>query len=109
MSGIKHDSGKPMVAYIPPTALLEEAGVWTFGAQKYGAWNWSNGLVYTRIISAMLRHTIAIMSGEDVDSESGFLHAAHIRCCAGMLIHFQKTGRFDLDDRMRLKPEDPLG
>lgn len=99
MSGIKHDLDKPMIAYVPHTALEEEAWVWTFGAKKYGAWNWKKGLNYTRIISAMLRHTIAIMSGEDYDKESGKLHAAHIRCCAGMLIEFQKTNRLDLDDR----------
>src|SRR5260221_393357 len=97
--GVKHDQEKPMLALIPPEALEEEGWVWTSGGQKYGMWNWTNGLVYTRIISAMLRHTMAIMRGEDIDPESGRLHAAHIRCCAGMLIKFQKDNRTDLDDR----------
>lgn len=99
MSGIKHDSEKPLLALIPALALEEEGWVWTFGGKKYGMWNWKKGLTYTRIISAMLRHTLAIMRGEDFDPESGLLHAAHIRCCAGMLIEFHKTGRTDLDDR----------
>lgn len=104
MSGIKHDQEKPQVALIPPEALLEEAAVWTFGAQKYSKWNWCSGLAYTRILSAMLRHTIALMSGEDIDKESGLHHGAHIRCCAGMLIAFSKRGRVDLDDRYTAKP-----
>jgi hypothetical protein len=99
MSGVKYDNEKPMMALIPAAALEEEGHVWTFGGKKYGMWNWKKGLVYTRIISAILRHTIAIMRGEDVDPESGRLHAAHIRCCAGMLIEFHLAGRTDLDDR----------
>lgn len=98
-TGIKHDQDKPILALIPPEALEEEGMVWTFGARKYGFWNWKKGLLYTRIVSAMFRHLIAIMRGEDIDPESGKLHAAHIRCCAGMLIVFQKSNRSDLDDR----------
>ena|ERR1700722_16157804 len=98
-AGVKHDQEKPIMALLPPEALEEEAWVWTFGAKKYGYWNWTKGLAYTRILSAILRHTMAIMKGEDTDPESGKLHAAHIRCCAGMLIKFQKDNRTDLDDR----------
>lgn len=101
MSGVKHDQEKPILALIPPEALEEEGWVWTFGAKKYGYWNWTKGLAYTRILSAMLRHTMSIMRGEDIDPESGKLHAAHIRCCAGMLIAFQKNNRTDLDDRQK--------
>lgn len=100
-TGIKHDQNKAIMALIPPEAIEEEAWVWTFGGKKYGLWNWQKGLMYTRIISAILRHTMAIMRGEDIDSESGKLHAAHIRCCAGMLIFFQKNGRVELDDRSK--------
>lgn len=97
--GIKHDADKPMVALVPASAVLEEAKVWTFGAKKYGAHNWRKGLTYLRILSALLRHTFAIVAGEDTDAESGLLHAAHIRCCAGMLIEFQLNKRTELDDR----------
>ena len=96
--GVKHDGEKPAMGLLPPKALEEEAKVWTFGAKKYDAWNWTKGFKYTRIIGALLRHTTAIMRGEDVDPESGCLHAAHIRCCAAMLIEFH--GRKELDDRM---------
>lgn len=98
--GVKFDNEKPMVALIPASALEEEAKVWTFGAKKYSPWNWSKGLTYTRVLSAILRHTLAIMRGEDIDPETGCLHAAAIRCNAGMLIEFIMTHRTDLDDRM---------
>lgn len=98
-TGVKHDQEKPLMALMPASALEEEGMVWTFGARKYGNWNWSKGIAYTRVISAIFRHLMAIMRGEDIDSESGLLHAAHIRCNAGMLIEFHKQGRTDLDDR----------
>jgi hypothetical protein len=104
IQGIKFDSEKPMMALVPPTALLEEAKVWTFGMKKYAAFNWANGLSYLRILSAIMRHTNAIASGEDVDPESGLLHAAHVRCCAAMLIEFTKAFRKDLDDRFKMEP-----
>lgn len=98
--GIKYDDSKPMVALIPPHAIDEEAKVWTFGMKKYEAFNWTKGFKYTRVLSAMLRHTLAIMRGEDRDPESGCLHAAHVRCCAAMLIEFTVQGRTELDDRI---------
>lgn len=101
MSGVKYDANKPMLALIPAEAIEEEGRVWTFGATKYGSHNWLGGIAYLRIISAMLRHTFAIVRGEDVDPESGCLHAAHVRCCAAMLITFHIQGRKELDDRFK--------
>lgn len=98
-SGKKYDQDKPMIALIPSSALEEEAKVWTFGANKYGKSQWKNGIKYTRILSALLRHTISLMAKNDLDNESKLHHAAHIRCNAGMLIEFYKTNRTDLDDR----------
>lgn len=96
---IKHDEEKPLLALVPALALEEEARVWTFGAKKYSAWNWTNGFKYVRIISAILRHIYAILRGEDRDPETGLLHAAHARCGLAMLIEYQLTNRTDLDDR----------
>jgi hypothetical protein len=100
MTGIKYDDKKPQMALIPASALEAEARVWSYGAKKYSAWNWSKGLTYTRILSAILRHTAEIMKGHDVDPENGELHAASIRCNAAMLIEFTMTHRTELDDRM---------
>jgi hypothetical protein len=75
--------------------------VWSFGAKKYQTHNWRKGLTFLRILSALLRHAFAILRGEDRDPETGLLHAAHIRCCAGMLGEFQLENRADLDDRFK--------
>lgn len=101
-TGVKHDQEKPPMALIPPEAMELEARVWAFGLRKYSAHNWRGGLSTLRVCSAILRHTYAIVRGEDTDPESGLPHAAHIRCCAGMLCAF--LGREDLDDRYKGKP-----
>lgn len=96
--GKKFDQEKPDVSLVDPEAILEEARVMTFGKQKYGANNWRAGLAWTRVIAAILRHTFAIMRGEDYDPETGLLHAAHIRCGAAFLIWY-KNHRPQFDDR----------
>lgn len=95
--GTKYDFDKPAMGLIPQKALEEEGKVWGFGAKKYGTHNWRKGLSTLRICGAIMRHTAAIMGGQDTDPESGLPHAAHVRCCAAMLIEF--IGRSDLDDR----------
>ena len=101
MSGVKHDQEKPMVGLIPSRAAEEEGYVWGMGAKKYSMHNWRGGLTVLRICGAILRHTFAIMRGEDIDPESGRHHGAHIRCDAAMLIEFYYEGRTDLDDRYK--------
>lgn len=104
--GIKFDQEKSMVGLIPPRAAEEEGYVWGMGAKKYGYHNWRKGLTILRICGAILRHTFAIMRGEDIDLESGRHHGAHIRCDAAMLIEFYYDGRKDLDDRFVKEKED---
>lgn len=99
--GRKDDSEKSMVGLIPPRAALEEGYVWGMGAKKYSMHNWKKGLGILRICGAILRHTFAIMGGQDIDPESGRHHGAHIRCDAAMLIEFYYEGRTDLDDRFK--------
>lgn len=96
--GKKLDQEKPDISLVEAEAIIEEARVMTFGKRKYGANNWRAGLAWTRVIAAILRHTLAILSGEDYDPETGLLHAAHIRCGAAFLIWY-KTHRREFDDR----------
>ncbi len=103
-SGIKFDQEKPAVGLIPATAMEEEGYVWGLGERKYGTHNWRKGLTILRICGAILRHTIAIMRGQDIDPESGKHHGAHIRCDAAMLIEFYYEGRTELDDRYKPLP-----
>ena len=94
MTAKRFNQGKPRLELLVPEAIEEEAKVWTFGAEKYGEFNWQKGMSLLTIIASLLRHSFAILRGEDIDKESGFLHAAHIKCNASMLIwnyyHYKK-------------------
>jgi len=80
---IKYDGGKSPVyrgaiSYFP-RASREVAAISGFGASKYAWKGWESvddGI--NRYSDAMVRHLIAEGSGEDVDPDSGLLHAAHV-------------------------------
>lgn len=99
-TGTKHDQDKPRVDLLDPLFLVGVADVLGFGANKYNAHNWRGGIAYSRILGAILRHTFAIMRGEDIDPESGLPHVDHLGCSVMFLSNMMKT-RPDLDDRWK--------
>ena len=96
---LKYDQQKPRMELIDSYALEGLAKVLTFGANKYAADNWRQGLSYRRILGAMLRHISAIQRGEDTDPESGLPHIDHVGCCWMFLSNYMNTNRTELDDR----------
>lgn len=102
--GTKFDGDKAVMAYLPPHAIEAMAQVMTFGAKKYGGFNYLSGISYTRLISAGLRHTFAYLRGEDNDPESGLPHWAHALACFAMLGEMTRV-RPDLDDRYKYAKE----
>lgn len=101
--GKKLDADKPRMDLMDAYALEELSKVLTFGAQKYEAHNWRNGLPISKIIAACYRHLGCINNGSDLDDETGLQHAAHLMCEAMFLvwmIHHRK----DMDDRWRNDP-----
>lgn len=100
--GLKYDNEKPPMALLDPEFLEGVARVLGFGANKYAADNWRNGISYRRLISAAYRHLGAINKGEDVDPESKLPHSYHLGCCVMFLASMMNT-RPDLDDRWKPK------
>ena len=98
LAGIKYDQGKAPLGMIPSVALIEEANVLAFGAEKYDRDNWRKGMKWSRLLDAALRHITAYNEGEANDEESGISHLAHARCCLGFLLHYAKHGTGE-DDR----------
>lgn len=79
--GAKLDAGKIRCALVIggfSAALWQVSRVGTFGAAKYtpNGWKEVEGGI-DRYTDAMARHLLAEAMGEDLDSESGLLHAAH--------------------------------
>lgn len=107
---VKFDSGKPRMSTVPQLALMEVAKVFTYGANKYAAHNYSKGMEYSRYIDACHRHINAYLTGEDID-ESGCYHIGHAIASLMMLMDNQltKTGNDDRNETYKKMRENNTG
>ncbi len=101
--GLKFDNGKPRLSLIPKEAIWGMARGLTYGEKKYGTHNFRNGLAFTRLADAALRHLTVWLEGEELDLESGNSHLDHALASLAML-KFMAEHRKDMDDRW-LDPE----
>lgn len=94
-TGSRRDSqaGKPRYDLIPTLALRRVAYLYARGAEKYDEWNWAKGQNYSRILASLERHLHAFKQG-DTDED----HLAAVVWNALAIIHFQETGREELND-----------
>ncbi len=91
--------GKTPLQLIPPIAMTMMAEVLDGGADKYGPWNWRGAPIeLMTYVGAIMRHTNAIASGEDIDPESGLPHVAHIAATAAIVMDATHVGALK-DDR----------
>lgn len=67
------------------------AKVFGYGKRKYIEWNWAKGMAWSIPIACAARHLEAIILGQDMDPESGELHAGHVACNIVMLLTFERT------------------
>lgn len=99
--GVKHDQEKIRLELLPTEALEEVAKVLTFGAKKYGDWNWAQGMSWSRLMGAAMRHLFAFARRESNDPETNLSHMAHLACCAIFLLTYQLK-ELGTDDRPKL-------
>ena len=98
--GTKNDNGKCRLELLDAEWLEEVGWVLTHGAKLHSDHNWRNGLKLSRVLGSILRHTLAILRGEDIDSDSGLSHTAHLGCEC-MFFFWLVRHRPDLDDRYK--------
>lgn len=98
--GTKNDQGKPDLTLIPKDALWGMAAALSFGAKKYGRHNFRQGIAYSRMAAAAMRHITAYMEGESNDIESNLSHLDHALASIAML-KFMEVNRSDMDDRYK--------
>lgn len=92
--------GKTRYDLLPPVALRDTADIFTFGAEKYSAHNWTKGFDWSGPYQSMQRHLQAWWAGEDFDKESGASHLAHASCNLMFLQHYEYHHRAG-DDRQK--------
>jgi len=94
----KFDYGKLKHHLLDKEAIDELVRVLMMGADKYGDYNWTGGMDWTRCYDAAKRHMESWLFGEDIDPESGLNHLAHAMCNMMFLLAYQKHG-LGSDDR----------
>lgn len=99
----RHNSGKPKVSLVLEAreAIEGIAKVMEHGAKNHGRKNWraGDGLPMTEVLDSLTRHTLAVLSGEDIDEESGLPHVDLIATNGLMLSQLAKTNP-NSDDRV---------
>ncbi len=87
------DDSKPRPDFISPFMLMRVGEHLAKGANKYGDRNWEKGMPFSVYIASTMRHLLKYMMGwRDED------HLAAIIFNVGAIIHFEETGRTELDD-----------
>jgi hypothetical protein len=91
------------------TAMLGTAKVLEFGAKKYSADGWREGMEWRRLIGAAYRHLGAFQDGQDYDEETGLCHLHHLSCCVMFLQEYFEKGMGTDDRFVREKPVKMFG
>jgi hypothetical protein len=97
----RKDAGKLRMDLIPPEWLIELSKVLTFGAKKYEANGWKEGMNYSRCLAALKRHLVKWELGETLDDESKCHHLSAVAWNALALMYYDLHERSDLDDRQK--------
>jgi hypothetical protein len=98
--GRKDDGGKVRMDLLPPELLIAVSTVLTFGANKYAARNWEQGMDWGRVFGALMRHLWSWWNPfePDTDPETGYSHLWHAGCCIAFLITYEQR-KIGKDDR----------
>ncbi|WP_226623122.1 dATP/dGTP diphosphohydrolase domain-containing protein [Brucella anthropi] len=90
---------KPSTFSIPPVAELHLGAAMANGATKYGTFNWREHAVSVSVyVDAIRRHLAAFRDGEDIASDSGVHHLAHVMACCAIVLDAMECGKL-IDDR----------
>ena len=84
---------KPRIDLISPFFLKRLWLLLARWAEKYNARNWELGCDFQRLTASMMRHTTQWMEWDKTED-----HLAAVCFNAMAIIHFQETGRLDLDN-----------
>lgn len=92
---------KPSLSLVPSIGILKIAEAMKNGAGKYGAYNWRQNKVQMVIyLDAILRHTIALLDGEDIAIDSKLPHLSHIGANVCILLDAEAGGNL-IDNRYK--------
>lgn len=96
--GTRYNTGKLRYGLFSAFANKIKAMIYTLGTAKYDDRNWEKGMKFSTLLDSAQRHVALLMSGEDIDPDSGLPHSSHaawnLEAVTHMMIHHP-----ELDDR----------
>jgi hypothetical protein len=95
---MKFDDEKVRMELIPPELMEAVGTILTFGAKKYADRNWEQGMSWSRVFGALMRHMWAWWRGQNLDPETKKSHLWHAACCIAFLITYEQR-EVGTDDR----------
>lgn len=101
-TGGEKGSKECQMGALDPLALIRVGEVAGYGALKYARFNYLKGYLWSLSFDALMRHSLAMWNGEDLDPESGLPHAAHIAWHGLCLTSFYER-KLGTDDRYKGK------
>lgn len=107
--GVKFDDGKTRDDLLPPELEEAVATILAFGAKKYAARNWEQGMDWSRPYAAARRHLRNWFARRDFgkgpgnDKDSGYSDLWHAACNVAFLIAYEAR-RCGNDDRPNAEP-----
>lgn len=105
--GVKADEGKAPWHLLPYDALAECVDVLRQGAEKYAPRNWEQGMMYSRLFSAAMRHMTAWWQHDETCSEDMKRHhLAHAAIDLLFLLSYELRGMQVWDDRPFVEKDD---
>jgi hypothetical protein len=115
MSGEKFDDLKDRWDLLPWGPVQAIVDALTYGAdlkprpdggRGYGDRNWEDGLKFSRVFGALMRHLLKAWHGSETDEESTLFHMGQAGCCWSFLCHYMlDLDRYkEFDDRPILHP-----
>lgn len=87
-SFVKADNGKLQWTLMPFQQLEDVVKVLMNGAKKYSVDNWKKCDDTKRYEDALMRHVVAYIKGDKLDSEDNISHLAHAVCNCLFLMYF---------------------
>lgn len=90
----RFNQGKPQWTLMDAKSMEPMIQVLMYGAKKYDRDNWKKACPKRLdLMDSLMRHVMAIVAGEQIDSESGLPHIGHLMCNAMFYSYWeQKTG-----------------
>lgn len=98
--GFKNDKGKLRLDLFSPFFIeaISEVQTWVVERGEYPERNWENGMHWSRLFGAIMRHLWRWWMGEEFDRKTELPHLWHAGCCIMYLVHYDIIANKRLDN-----------